>query len=99
MAREIILPQPIDVHVHLREPGATQKEDFESGTRAAVAGGYTTVLDMPNNPPLGTATIGLLEEKRRLAEGKIYADVGFHFLGRPETTRYFPEIIPLVHGL
>lgn len=99
MAREIILPQPIDVHVHLREPGATQKEDFESGTRAAVAGGYATVLDMPNNPPLGTATIGLLEEKRRLAEGKIYADVGFHFLGRPETTRYFPEIIPLVHGL
>ena len=43
----------IDVHVHLREPGATEKEDFNSGTCAALAGGVTMVLAMPNtNPPI-----------------------------------------------
>lgn len=43
----------IDVHVHLREPGATEKEDFDSGTCAALAGGITMVLAMPNtNPPV-----------------------------------------------
>jgi carbamoyl-phosphate synthase / aspartate carbamoyltransferase / dihydroorotase len=47
------LPGLTDPHVHLREPGATHKEDFESGSRAALAGGFTTVLAMPNtNPPL-----------------------------------------------
>ena len=47
------LPGLIDVHVHLREPGATHKEDFASGTAAALAGGLTMVLAMPNtNPPI-----------------------------------------------
>lgn len=45
------LPGLIDVHVHLREPGATHKEDFDSGTAAALAGGFTTVLAMPNTRP------------------------------------------------
>jgi carbamoyl-phosphate synthase / aspartate carbamoyltransferase / dihydroorotase len=46
-------PGLIDVHVHLREPGATEKEDFDSGTSAALAGGVTMVLAMPNtNPPV-----------------------------------------------
>jgi carbamoyl-phosphate synthase/aspartate carbamoyltransferase/dihydroorotase len=49
----IRLPGLVDVHVHLREPGGTHKEDFDSGTAAALAGGLTTVLAMPNtNPPL-----------------------------------------------
>ena len=47
------LPGLIDPHVHLREPGATHKEDYDSGTSAALAGGFTTVLAMPNtNPPI-----------------------------------------------
>lgn len=47
------LPGLIDVHVHMREPGATYKEDFSSGTAAALAGGITAVLAMPNtNPPV-----------------------------------------------
>jgi dihydroorotase len=51
-----LLPGAVDLHAHLREPGATHKEDIESGTAAAVAGGVTTVLDMPNtNPPTTTA--------------------------------------------
>ena len=45
------LPGLIDVHVHLREPGATHKEDYDTGTAAALAGGFTCVLDMPNNTP------------------------------------------------
>ncbi len=50
------LPGLIDAHVHLREPGQTHKEDFSSGTAAALSGGVTTVLAMPNtNPPLADA--------------------------------------------
>ena len=49
----IKLPGLIDPHVHLREPGDTHKEDYDSGTSAALAGGFTTVLAMPNtNPPI-----------------------------------------------
>ena len=55
----IKLPGLADVHTHLREPGATQKEDFETGTRAAVAGGYTQILDMPNNIPPTTTSLSL----------------------------------------
>lgn len=58
----IKLPGLIDTHVHLREPGATQKEDFETGTKAAIAGGYTCILDMPNNPE-PTVTPEALEKK------------------------------------
>jgi carbamoyl-phosphate synthase/aspartate carbamoyltransferase/dihydroorotase len=47
----MILPGLIDIHVHLREPGATYKEDWDSGTSAALAGGFTTVLAMPNTRP------------------------------------------------
>jgi dihydroorotase len=49
MSEVLRLPGLVDVHVHLREPGQTDKEDFDTGTRAALAGGFTTVLDMPNN--------------------------------------------------
>ena len=52
----IKIPGLIDVHVHLREPGATHKEDFYTGSRAAIAGGFTFIIDMPNNP---TPTITL----------------------------------------
>ena len=45
------LPGLIDVHVHMREPGGTHKEDWDSGTVAALAGGFTTVLAMPNTRP------------------------------------------------
>jgi len=52
-----LLPGGIDTHTHLREPGYTQKEDITTGTRAAAAGGYTTVFGMPNvNPPTNTVT-------------------------------------------
>ncbi len=72
-----ILPGLIDAHVHLRDPGATHKEDFASGTHAALAGGVTTVLDMPNNPQ-PTTTRAALEEKRAIARAKAVCDYGFY---------------------
>lgn len=72
-----ILPGAVDVHVHLREPGLTHKEDFSSGTAAAAAGGATTVIDMPNTlPPVASAET--LAAKASAAEGRIHVDVGFY---------------------
>jgi allantoinase len=65
----------IDGHVHFRDPGYPQKEDFASGSLAAVMGGVTTVLDMPNTLP-PTSTVETVEQKRQLAESKSYADFG-----------------------
>jgi dihydroorotase len=77
------LPGLVDAHVHLREPGYTHKEDFFSGTAAALAGGVTAVLDMPNtNPP--TATPDRLSDKARLAAAKAVCDVGL-FVGATNT--------------
>ncbi len=73
------LPGLVDAHVHLREPGYEHKEDFYSGTVAALAGGVTTVLDMPNTQP-PTATPERLQEKARLAAAKAVCDVGL-FVG------------------
>jgi len=74
----LVLPGLIDPHVHLREPGAEQKEDFLTGTQAAVAGGFTTVIDMPNNK-IPTITAQRLEEKKKLSAKKAVCDVRFHF--------------------
>jgi len=73
----IVLPGAIDPHVHFRDPGFTYKEDWLSGSKAAVSGGVTTVLDMPNtNPPTINET-GLLEKRR--AAKKSIVNYGFHF--------------------
>ena len=70
-------PGFIDIHIHLREPGATQKEDFLTGSRAAIAGGFTFIIDMPNNP-IPTFSLEALEEKIKLSK-KAVCDIGFHF--------------------
>jgi dihydroorotase len=70
-----VLPGVIDGHVHFREPGYEYKEDFGSGSRAAVMGGVTTVLDMPNTNPT-TATPQDALTKIRLAESKSFCDFG-----------------------
>ncbi len=74
---KIVLPGLIDCHVHFREPGATQKEDFFTGSQAAAAGGVTTIIAMPNtNPPV--TNLQVLDETRRLAKKSI-VNYGFHF--------------------
>ncbi|MDD3862101.1 MAG: dihydroorotase, partial [Candidatus Gracilibacteria bacterium] len=72
-----IMPGVIDVHVHFRDPGAIYKEDFESGSLAAVSAGVTTVLDMPNNIP-AILNNGALSGKRKLVEGRSYCNYGFY---------------------
>lgn len=71
-----LLPGLVDAHVHLREPGMTQKEDFDSGTRAAALGGVTTILDMPTDDPW-TASAVQLVDKIAMAQGRVHVDVGF----------------------
>jgi dihydroorotase len=75
--RALIFPGFIDIHVHMREPGWEQKEDFRTGSEAAVHGGVTTVVDMPNNlrPAINPA---VLREKARLASKKALVDVRFY---------------------
>ena len=78
-----LLPGIIDSHVHFREPGLTEKADIESESRAAVAGGVTSFIDMPNTKPQ-TTTMELLEEKCQIAAEKSAANYGF-MLGATNT--------------
>jgi len=94
----IKLPGLIDPHVHLREPGSTHKEDFETGTMAAIAGGFTTILDMPNNPE-PTISPGSLQRKITLAGNRVYCDIGFHFGATAKGIEYFEQVNDQVFGL
>lgn len=75
---KLILPGFIDPHVHLRDPGQTHKEDFYTGTCAALNAGFTTILDMPNNK-IPITTLDALDKKIKIAKQKIVCDVGFYF--------------------
>ena len=80
---DLILPGLVDVHTHLRVPGGEHKEDFGSGTAAALAGGFTTILAMPNtSPPLTTPR--MLKDTRKDAAGHIHNDVGLFAGASPE---------------
>jgi dihydroorotase len=72
-----ILPGVIDSQVHFREPGSTQKEDLETGSRAAVLGGVTSVFEMPNTNP-STTTADALNDKLKRAEGRMWCDHAFY---------------------
>ena len=74
--QEILLPGLVDTHVHVNEPGRTEWEGFASATRAAAAGGVTTLIDMPLNSVPPTTTTGALRRKQPTARGG-WADVGF----------------------
>jgi allantoinase len=74
---EVLLPGLVDTHVHVNEPGRTEWEGFATATRAAAAGGVTTILDMPLNSIPATTTVAALEIKRLVATGQVRVDVGF----------------------
>jgi allantoinase len=76
-ADAVVMPGLVDTHVHVNEPGRTDWEGFETATRAAAAGGVTTIVDMPLNSVPATTTVEALEAKRRAAMGKCFVDVGF----------------------
>jgi allantoinase len=73
----VLMPGLVDTHVHVNEPGRTEWEGFETATRAAAAGGVTTLLDMPLNSVPATTSVAGLEAKRLAARGKCAVDVGF----------------------
>lgn len=81
---EVLLPGLVDTHVHVNEPGRTEWEGFASATRAAAAGGVTTILDMPLNSVPATTNAEALEVKRRAAAGQCFVDVGFWGGALPE---------------
>lgn len=72
-----VLPGIVDTHVHLNEPGRTEWEGFATGTRAAAAGGVTTIVEMPLNSIPATNSEGALARKREAAAGRCHVDVGF----------------------
>ena len=85
---EVLLPGLVDTHVHVNEPGRTEWEGFASATRAAAAGGVTTVVDMPLNSIPPTVDPGALQAKQHAATGQISVDVAFWGGAVPGNTRH-----------
>jgi carbamoyl-phosphate synthase/aspartate carbamoyltransferase/dihydroorotase len=94
----IRLPGLIDAHVHLRTPGQTHKEDYDSGTRAALAGGFTRVLDMPNTTP-PTVDRATLDAKADLARAGAHCDVDLFAGGSAGNIHTAHRLAPHVVGL
>lgn len=74
---DVLLPGLVDTHVHVNDPGRTEWEGFWTATRAAAAGGITTILDMPLNSLPPTTTVGNLRVKQEVARTKAHVDIGF----------------------
>ena len=73
----VVMPGIVDTHVHINEPGRTEWEGFSTATRAAAAGGVTTLIEMPLNSIPATTTAAAFREKLAAAAGKLWVDVGF----------------------
>src|SRR5580700_3862759 len=86
-----VLPGVIDTQVHFREPGLTQKEDLETGSRSAVLGGVTGVFEMPNTDPLTTSANALADKLAR-AKGRMHCDFAFWVGGTHDNVADIPEL-------
>ncbi len=73
----VLMPGLVDTHVHINEPGRTDWEGFRSATRAAAAGGVTTIVEMPLNSIPPTTTLGNFQDETRSGDGQCAVDVGF----------------------
>ena len=88
---KIVLPGIIDTQVHFREPGSTDSEDLESGSRAAILGGVTSLFEMPNtNPP--TSNLIEFEKKLQLAKNRMHSNYAFYFGATPENTEQLSQL-------
>jgi len=88
---KIVLPGIIDTQVHFREPGSTDAEDLESGSRAAVLGGVTSLFEMPNtNPP--TANLIEFEKKLKAAKNRMHSNYAFYFGATPYNTDQLADL-------
>lgn len=95
----IRIPGLIDPHVHLRDPGATHKEDFTTGTQAALAGGFTTLLDMPNNPGHPIVSPAALARKIEATQSRLMCDVGFFYGASADNLDTYGPVADDVFGL
>ena len=77
LGNKILMPGVIDPHVHINEPGRTEWEGFDTATKAAIAGGVTTLVDMPLNSAPVTTTAAAFDEKIKASKGKLNTNVGF----------------------
>ena len=73
----VVMPGIVDPHVHINEPGRTEWEGFDTATKAAIAGGVTSLVEMPLNASPVTTTVKAFEEKIKATQGKLHANVGF----------------------
>jgi len=89
----VVSPGLVDAHVHVNEPGRTAWEGFATASRAALAGGVTTLVDMPLNSTPVTVTAAALAEKHRATEGKCWCDVGFYGGLVPGKSRHIRPLI------
>ena len=88
---KVVLPGIIDTQVHFREPGSTESEDLESGSRAAILGGVTSLFEMPNtNPP--TSNLAEFEKKLQLAKDRMHSNYAFYFGATPENTDQLSQL-------
>jgi len=94
-SNKIVLPGIIDTQVHFREPGSTDREDLESGSRAAVLGGVTSVFEMPNtNPP--TSNLVEFDKKLNLAKNRMHCNYAFYFGATPDNVDQLARLKGLV---
>jgi allantoinase len=89
---EVLLPGLVDTHVHVNEPGRTDWEGFATATRAAAAGGITTIVDMPLNSIPPTTNAEALRIKREAAAGQAHVDVGFWGGAVPGSAGFMPRL-------
>ena len=88
---KIVLPGIIDTQVHFREPGSTDAEDLESGSRAAVLGGVTALFEMPNtNPP--TSNLVEFDKKLQAAKNRMHSNYAFYFGATPDNTNQLAKL-------
>ncbi len=87
----VVLPGIIDTQVHFREPGSTDAEDLESGSRAAVLGGVTSLFEMPNtNPP--TSNLVEFDKKLQAAKNRMHSNYAFYFGATPDNTDQLAQL-------
>ena len=88
---KVVIPGIIDTQTHFREPGSTDVEDLESGSRAAVLGGITSLFEMPNtNPP--TSNLVEFDKKIQLAKNRMHSNYAFYFGATPENTEQLSKL-------
>jgi len=88
---KLVLPGIIDTQTHFREPGSTDVEDLESGSRAAVLGGVTSLFEMPNtNPP--TSNLEEFDKKLKLAKNRMHSNYAFYFGATPKNIKQLSKL-------